>query len=120
MSASVIPALRQILLQIRQLGEHLLPYAAELDPENVTCVREHAVHSLHFLDEVNADPTRSMESREVRHDFRNKIGAVRGSSELMLMEVPSSHVVTPALRQIVVLSNQVLAHLDSIREGAAG
>ncbi len=120
MKASLFQTLRLISVQIQQLGEHLSPFNAELGEDNTGHVRRTSASLLAALDELSARPGAPFEDREVRHDLRNQIAVVKGFAELMQLEVGMAHVVSPSLRQIVLLSDEFVAALNAVRSPAEG
>jgi len=54
MSASVLPNLKQLTVQMRQLGEHLPPYAGVLDPDNIAYIRDTSAALIDVLDGLSA------------------------------------------------------------------
>lgn len=115
MSAPALTSLQQICPQIRQLGEHLVPYTSLLDPETVAFVRNASTEIVKCLAELPAQSDVDLENQEIRHHLRNKIAGVRGSCELILMDLPPSHAVVPAVKQMIIFSDQVVAVLNSVR-----
>ena len=116
MSAPVLPTLRQLTVQMRQLGDHLPPFAGVLDPENIAYVRDTSTAIITVLDGLAAQPGNPLEDREVRHDLRNQVAVVKGFSDLMMMDITPSHTVAPALKQLGALADQFVAQLDTVRQ----
>ena len=116
MSASVLPSLKQLTIQMRQLGDHLPPYSGVLDPDNIAYVRDTSAALIGVLDGLAAKPGNPLEDREIRHDLRNQVAVVKGFSDLMMMDLTPSHIVAPALKQIGMLADQFVAQLDSVKQ----
>ena len=120
MSASVLPTLKQLTLQMRQLGEHLPPYAGVLDPDNIAYIRDTSAALIGVLDGLSVKSGNPLGDRDVRHDLRNQVAVVKGFADLMMMDITPAHVVAPALKQLGVLADQFVAQLDSVKQESGG
>ena len=120
-----IQQLAQLVQQMQQMGEYLPPFEAVLTAENVAFVRDGATdlaHKLHnmwqsCLTSVGPDGTapNPLECKDLRHDLRNNVAVVRGFSDLMMMDVPEGHQITPVLDHLRVLSDQFVQVLDAVK-----
>lgn len=115
MSATLLPALRQLAVQMQQLGDHLPPFSAVLGAENVAYVRDTSVAMVRKLDELSTKGGNPLQDKDVRHDLRNQVAVVKGFSDLMRMELPAGHAVVPSVRQLIAVSDQFVIALDTVR-----
>jgi hypothetical protein len=115
MSATLLPALRQLAVQMQQLGDHLPPFAAVLGADNVAYVRDSSGSLVRMVEELAGRGGNPLQDKEVRHDLRNLVAVVKGFSDLMRMDLPASHAVSPSVRQLISLSDQFIAALDTVR-----
>jgi len=115
MSATLLPALRQLAVQMQQLGDHLPPFSSVLGAENVAYVRDTSGAMIRKLDELAKGDGNPLQDKDVRHDLRNQVAVVKGFSDLMRMELPAGHAVVPSVRQLIAVSDQFIAALDTVR-----
>lgn len=110
--AELIDSLRPNVLSLGSEGPELFGYISEGEKQ--------------ITAELNAIAARGPEAcehalydKDLRHDFRNMIGAVTGFSELILMEPGLDHQLAAALAQIRQYSTEFVRLLDAQKAAAA-
>ncbi len=121
-STQSLSHLRSMAEQLDLLSGHLVPFAEELDADNVQFVRGAAEALVKELEAMEARASVSgweqhpLSDREARHDVRNRIAVVSGFSDLMLMDVSGTHVTAAPLRELRSIAGEFVKELDALRE----
>lgn len=120
-TSATLLRLRQLAIDLRSASDHLAKGAADLGAENVEFVVNAAVDLESVMAELagRGGAENPLESRELRHDLRNKVAIVKGFSDLMLMDADPAGPWASLLNRLMQLSDHYVDLLDTMRDPAS-
>lgn len=117
-TSATLLQLRQLSTDLRGAGDLLAHGSAELGEDNVEFVVNAAVDLESIMNELTqrAGAENPLESRQLRHDLRNKVAIVKGFSDLMQMDASPSGPWAGILARLMDVSDKFVDLLDTVKD----
>lgn len=115
--------LTHLAIRMKSVSEQLTGHELVLSDEGVSHINvasEDILQMLHNLtrEAVTSDISPLLD-REIRHDIRNRLAAVKGFADVMQMDLVEGHVTKPVLQEISGLGGRFDQVLDEVKEAAS-